>query len=105
MNKTTINIATEFSRYPGGRFITDGKFSGEAFREKFLLPKLKENEKVVIQMDGTLGYGSSFLDEAFGGLVRKHQYEPEKLLQALSIDSKDPSLEIEIIEYITHSEG
>lgn len=99
-DKYTINIAKDFSRFPGGRFRTDGKYSGEAFREDILLPKLRKYKFVSINMDGTLSYGSSFLEESFGGLVRKHKFEPDGLLQKIEIVSKDPSIEFEIKHYI-----
>ncbi|MDO6458964.1 STAS-like domain-containing protein [Celeribacter halophilus] len=65
-----ISIATDFSRFPGGRYRKLGKHSGEEFREDVLSPALKKNEEVFVILDGTVGYGSSFLEEAFGGLVR-----------------------------------
>ena len=38
-------IASEYSRTPGGRFIHEGKYSGEDFRETILKPLyLKCNE-------------------------------------------------------------
>ena len=65
-----INIANDFSRFPGGRYEKHGKYSGEEFRERFLLPCLQAGMKVEICLDDTLGYPSSFLEEAFGGLIR-----------------------------------
>lgn len=67
-----ITVAKDFSSTPGGRYIKDGKFSGEEFRS-FLINKLeslKGNEKLEIDLDGGFGYGSSFLEESFGGLIR-----------------------------------
>ena len=62
-----INIARDFSKTPAGRYLTDGPFSGEHFRESVLLPALQTHELLKVDLDGTLGYGSSFLEEAFGG--------------------------------------
>lgn len=36
----TINIAKDFSPFPGGRYIHHGKNSGEAFRKQRLKPAL-----------------------------------------------------------------
>lgn len=63
-----INIAKDFSKFPSGRYRADGDFSGERLREEFLLPALKSNDIVEIELDGVNGYASSFLEEAFGGL-------------------------------------
>lgn len=69
-----INICKDFSEYPAGRTKTEGKHSGEEFRERILLPKFdeaqKKNEKLYIDFDGGFGFGPSFLEESFGGLVR-----------------------------------
>ena len=71
MAEKIINIAADFSKTPGGRYLTDGPASGEDFRERLLIPALKDNQTVIVELDGTRGYPSSFLEEAFGGLVRK----------------------------------
>ena len=65
-----INIATDFSRTPAGRYPKDGPSNGQRFRDELLIPKLKSETIVEIQLDGAAGYPSSFLEEAFGGLVR-----------------------------------
>lgn len=65
---TEINIARDFSKVPVGRYYTDGPNSGQRFREEFLVPNLKKGDVVVI-LDGTEGYPSSFIEEAFGGLL------------------------------------
>ena len=51
-----IDIAKDFGKYPGGRYLSQGKFSGERFREEFLVSHLKENKYIEIILDGTIGY-------------------------------------------------
>ncbi len=70
MTKIMISISNDFSRTPAGRYHSDGPFSGQKFREEFLIPKLKAGSEIEVDLDGELGYGSSFLEEAFGGLIR-----------------------------------
>jgi hypothetical protein len=69
-NEVLIDVAVEFSATPGGRYKSEGVFSGEEFREKFLEPHIKEGKNLAIDLDGPEGFTSSFLEEAFGGLVR-----------------------------------
>jgi hypothetical protein len=97
----TINIARDFSRYPAGRFAGDGPFSGELFRKKHLAPWIKTG--LVIELDGARGYGSSFLEEAFGGLVRDGVASSE-IKAKLQILSSKPSLSSEIWDYIEQAE-
>ena len=104
MEHHIIDIATDFSRYPGGRCIDDGPHSGERFRKDFLLPVLKSGQHAKIKFDGARGYGSSFLEEAFGGLVREEGFEPAKILDAFELESSDESIVEEIKEYITDAE-
>lgn len=99
----TINIAKEFSPNPGARYRDDGPASGEEFRQKFLEDLFKAGgaEKIRIILDGTAGYATSFLEEAFGGLVRLDGVSREAVLERLEFESKDePLLEDEIIGYI-----
>lgn len=65
-----VSVANDFSKGPGGRFLADGPFPGEAFRRKHLVPALRGGGIVFVSLDDTFGYGSSWLEEAFGGLVR-----------------------------------
>ncbi len=69
-----IKIATDFTRSPGPRYIYEGEFSGELFRKTILFPKLTEaiekNSALTVDLDDTSGYGTSFLEESFGGLIR-----------------------------------
>lgn len=102
MTETTINIGKDFSRYPVGRYRTDGDANGEKFREDHLRPKLVAHSKVRIEFDDALGYGSSFLEEVFGGLVRSG-YTPQQLKDALVLISSDDSLLAEIEGYIAEA--
>jgi len=103
MTVKTINIADEFSKVPYGRYPDDGENNGERFRNEFLVPSLNEFEKIIVELDGTRGYGSSFLDEAFGGLIRKNIINKENLLSKLEIVSKFESYKLEIESYISEA--
>lgn len=95
----TIRIASDFSRHPAGRYISDGPYSGEAFRKKFLEKPLNDGEIVVVDLDGTRGYGSSFLEEAFGGLVR-FGLPKDQLVKSIELRTSRPSLKQEIVDYL-----
>lgn len=100
-----INIRKDFSRYPAGRYLADGPYNGEKFREKFLIPALSEainqDEKVKVELDGVRGYNSSFLEEAFGGLVRSEKFASTKNLpEKFEFISTDKSLIEEIRGYM-----
>lgn len=97
----TINVANDFSRYPAGRYVSDGPCSGAQFREEFLRPVLDSNDTATIELDGVRGYGSSFLEEAFGGLVRAG-YDPASINKSFQFVSSDTSIIAEIKDYIQH---
>lgn len=86
-----INIAKDFSITPGGRTIKEGDYSGELFRDTILIPKYRQavenNEILEIDFDGTFGYSPSFLDEAFGGLVKARR--ERDIINNLKIISND----------------
>ncbi len=108
MNKTmeeTINVAKQFSKYPGGRFLDDGDESGQRFRDEMLAPALKRASRVVVQLDGTLGYGSSFLEEAFGGLVREAGFNSETLKKSLVLKTDNEVLSYNIFRYIDEADA
>ena len=96
----TLNVAKDFSAFPAGRFYDDGKFSGERFREEFLRKFIDQPETVEIHLDGTEGYGSSFLEEAFGGLVRMGYISTEGFHNKFSLVSDDGALIKEIYKYV-----
>lgn len=99
-----VNVAQHFTRYPSGRYKRNGATSGEAFRERFLEEPLRRGDDVTVELDGTVGYGSSFLEEAFGGVVRSLNLPAGAIQKHLTILTSDPSLRDEIFEYIKDAE-
>lgn len=84
-----IKIAEDFSKYPAGRYPEDGDRTGEQFRKEFLEKHLNETEEIVeVVLDGAVGYPSSFLEEAFGGLVRCG-FSVEQLKKRLKITTTE----------------
>ena len=68
----------EFTKYPGPRFKKLGKYSGEQFREEVLRPIFLNDQKIDIDATGVLGFGPSFLDEAFSPLAKEYGLETFK---------------------------
>lgn len=97
-----INIAEEFTRTPGGRYHKEGDFSGEDFRRNILLSnykKVKENDgKLIINLDETYGYATSFLEESFGGLVRELKEDILVYIEFVSVE--EPYLINDIKAYV-----
>ncbi len=93
-----FSVSNDFSRYPAGRYLTDGPFPGEKLRA-MLEPLLRQGE-VKILLDGPIGYGSGFLEETFGGLVRVCAFTVEDLRKNLVLEAEDDSLVSEIWDYI-----
>lgn len=83
MTTKTINIAAEFYPHPGVRYQADGPGSGEEFREKFLLPALRDYQFVIVDLTGATGFGSSFLDEGFAGLIKYKSFALDELKKRL----------------------
>ena len=88
MNRIKYIFATQYSPYPGGRFIRLGEYSGEDFRETVLVPVVESGDFIEIDATGVkLSFSPSFLDEAFGGLVKK--YGLKKVKETISFSAKD----------------
>jgi len=101
-----ISVAQDFSVAPGPRHINQGKFSGEEFREKILIPKYIEAKesgcKLIIDLDGVFGYFDSFIEEAFGGLARA--FPKDNILKVIEfISTEDPFLIEKIEKYIKNA--
>jgi hypothetical protein len=94
-----VDIAKDFSPFPAGRYLKDGPFPGERFRA-VLVDLFKKARLVVVGMDGTIGYGSSFLEEAFGGLVRREGFTADELRTRLRLESTDPAFSTEAWGYV-----
>ena len=72
MNESiTINVAKEFYPRPLGRIPEDGEYNGTLFKDSILIPAIKNNRTVVVDFHGVAMAGSSFLEEAFGGIIRE----------------------------------
>ncbi len=105
-----IDLAKRFSAYPSGRVPVDGSNNGEKFREDFLVPaiqKIKEagepSAVLTVDIDGVRSFGSSFLEEAFGGLIRKTKYDPAWVVSVLKIKCTQDHLKMyhdSINEYV-----
>ena len=91
-----IVMAEVFSRYPAGRFREDGPFNGTTFRQEHLVPALRDFEKVEVNFDGVAGFGYSFLEEAFGGLIQKEGMDKNFLDTRLFFSTTEPGLEDDI---------
>lgn len=105
MNTVVFSIAKDFSPHPGPRYARQGANSGEALRHKLMKILKSRPEKLLIDLDGTKGIGSSFLDEAFGGLVRWEHMSKNDILKCFEFRSTlDPSYIAEIIDSISNAE-
>ena len=51
------------------------------------MPALRSYDRVVVGIDNTEGFGSSFLEEAFGGLIRLSGFTKIELDRKLEIRS------------------
>jgi len=103
VGQASIKVAKDFSEIPGPRFRREGDWSGEKFLEEMLGPRFKqalgEGCTLLVDLDGTQGYATSFLEASFGGLAR--EFGPDVVLAKLKLKSLDePYLESQIRNYI-----
>jgi hypothetical protein len=96
----TIRLAADFNPFPFGRYPSHGDWNGQRFRDEWLVPALQSADAVEVDLDGARGLSPSFLEEAFGGLVRRG-FAIKDLLSRLRIKSdRDPSFIDTIQGYI-----
>ena len=108
MGNIVLNIAKDYTRCPGARYEKEGDYSGERFRNEFLLPKLKEaietGVKLEVVLDGSAGYSTSFIEESFGGLIRTDHYTLQDVKDnIIIISNEDPSYVEDINVYWEHA--
>jgi len=100
----TYKIAIQFSRTPSARNELEGKNPGVKLRQ-IITPLIREcirnKQKFFVDFDGAAGYGTSFLEEVFGGLIRVEHFKYSDLKNTLRFISKEePDLIDECWEYI-----
>ncbi len=108
MESITFKIAKDFFPTPGPRYIHEGPYSGELLRQtKFFTlfhDAIRDNKKIIVDLDGTPGYGTSFLEEIFGGLIREHKLDYAQIISHLDIISEEePYLKDDIYHYLSEA--
>lgn len=102
-----ISIVENFSRTPGPRYISEGEYSGELFRKSILLPNVKKametGDDILVDLDRASGYGTSFLEEAFGGLIREDKIPYDYLKNHMKIKSDEDEIYINEINIYMES--
>lgn len=102
-----IVISTDFSDVPGARYKVDGPKSGEEFLEKLLRPKfraaLDAGGLLMVDLDATWGYASSFISGSFGVLSK--EFGREVVTKHLRLKSDEDSVTLENIMMEIESEG
>jgi len=109
MGRIELKISKDFSKTPGPRFILEGEYSGELFRDSILFYKMQEaidkGIKLRVNIDGTAGYATSFLEESFGGLIREKGLNYDDIIKTLEIISDEEEYLIEnIFKYLKEAE-
>jgi hypothetical protein len=106
---TTLSVAKDFTKIPGFRYRRQSPTtSGEQFRDELLEPlyleAVESHQKLQVLLDGTNGYLTSFLEEAFGGLQRKHLNQ--NVLDVIELVSDDEKHWVDDIKrYIQNARG
>lgn len=93
----SIVVAKDFTEAPGARYTADGPKSGEEFLRDLLEPKfllaMKSDGTLLVDLDGTWGYASSFISGAFGELAKR--YGAATVNKHLTIKSDEDSILLE----------
>ncbi|WP_060872731.1 STAS-like domain-containing protein [Myroides odoratus] len=101
-----LKIKEDYAELTGLRHCNISKKSGEDFYHTLLNNKFAEaiqkREVLIIDLDDTDGYASSFLDEAFGNLV--YDFELVNVEKFVKIISKDEPHWITMLSKKTYKE-
>lgn len=81
----------DWTRTPGPRYGGWGEYSGEQYRKDVVAPAFREclsrNKTLTVDLEGPRGYGPSWLDEAFAGLINKEGFNKKDVLRLLELES------------------
>ncbi len=94
-----IDLEKDFSDDPYGRDEKDGEFNGKAFREQHILPALSNHQTILVELGNVIA-GSSFLDEAFAGLIRYCGFTLDQVKSRVLVHHDLQSYSIEINDYL-----
>ncbi len=108
METIKLSIAKQYTRTPGPRYEKEGQFSGEKFRTELFFPlvrkAIQDDSKIIVDLDGTHGYGTSFLEEIFGGLIRINKVSFDEIKKHVAIKSNEQDYLIDDVnEYLTQA--
>lgn len=95
-----VKVLSDFSESPGPRYCKQGPDSGEQFYHDILNGKFfnayQKNEILTLDLDGTDGYMSSFIDEAIGNLV--YDFSGDIVSRYLQIVSNEEAVWLKLIK-------
>lgn len=94
-----IDIGNDFAKHLGGRYKKDSEKSGEEFLETILEPAFLKYDKTIVHLDSLEGYSAGFMEEAFGGIVRKYGYETA-LKKIVLETEKRPYLKKQVLKWM-----
>jgi hypothetical protein len=97
---------TEFTKTPGARYMSEGPNSGEEWLKVHLDPAFVRarsgGARLMVDLDGVVGFATSFLEEAFGGLVRLHGVAAVEAVLEVKC-TEDPYIVDEIYDFIRNA--
>lgn len=99
-------ITLDVSKYtdtPIGRDALDGPKNGSDYRDKYVIPALDDYQMVRLDFTKTMGTTPSFLEEIFGGIIRKRILTPQELKRRMEVIYKYESVKRNVVNYINEA--
>ncbi|WP_342307919.1 STAS-like domain-containing protein [Pseudomonas fluorescens] len=100
MKSEKILKVADYTDMPIGRNHLDGPKNGADFRDNHLIPALNKYDVVYVDFNDTLGTTPSFLEEVFGGLIRKKYMTAAELNARVFVLYKFESVKNNVKKYI-----